>query len=149
MSSAAIKGVIAVSGVYRIPPGKLDLNLGGSDPHGFRFDEIAPFRGDHSTPLVARSGVPFRLNVFGAAFGDDPETRADASPITHVRPGLPPFLIFNAERDLPTLTLMAEEFDQALRLRLRLPAHSRRWPQSPFGHVHGHRGRRSGRPRYA
>jgi hypothetical protein len=52
--------------------------------------------------------------VFGPAFGDDPEERADASPVNHVRPGLPPFLILSAENDLPVLPGMAEEFHAAL-----------------------------------
>jgi acetyl esterase/lipase len=52
--------------------------------------------------------------VFGPAFGNDPQVRADASPVNHVRPGLPPFLILSAEKDLPTLPQMAEEFHQAL-----------------------------------
>ena len=32
----------------------------------------------------------------------------------HVRPGLPPVLLVNAEHDLPTLVEMADEFHQAL-----------------------------------
>jgi acetyl esterase/lipase len=115
LSTADIKGVIAVSGVYRIPAGKVDLLFGGTDPSSFRFDEIAPFRGDGPTVPASGGGLPLRLNVYGPAFGDDPEARADASPITHVRRGLPPFLIVHAERDLPTLALMAEQFHQALR----------------------------------
>jgi acetyl esterase/lipase len=117
LSPADIRGVIAVSGVYRIPPGKLDVRLGGNDSNSFRLDEVAPFRGDSGPPPVVRadSGVLLRLNVFGPAFGNDPDAREAASPIQHVRPGLPPFLIFTAERDLPTLTQMAEEFHQALR----------------------------------
>jgi acetyl esterase/lipase len=116
LSAADIKGVIAISGVYRVPPGKLDVRLGGIDRQSFRFDEIAPFRGDRGGPMtLGLGGVPFRLNVFGPAFGNDPDLREDASPIKHVRSGLPPFAIFHAERDLPMLTLMAEEFYQALR----------------------------------
>ena len=40
--------------------------------------------------------------------------REQASPITHVKPGLPPFLLIAAERDLPTLNPMGEEFAYAL-----------------------------------
>jgi acetyl esterase/lipase len=53
--------------------------------------------------------------VYGPAFGDDPKVRADASPLTHVRPGLPPFLVLTAEDDLPTLAGMATRFHDALR----------------------------------
>ena len=43
--------------------------------------------------------------------------------LTHVRRGLPPFLILVAEKDLPTLPEMAAEFHQALlREGCRCPA---------------------------
>jgi acetyl esterase/lipase len=56
----AIKGVIPLSGIYRLPEKLL--------------------------PMV---------------FGDDPAVRRLASPLTHVRAGLPPFLILFADRDYP------------------------------------------------
>jgi acetyl esterase/lipase len=59
-------------------------------------------------------GVPVSIDLYGLVFGDDPAVRADASPLNHVRPGLPPFLIFNAEKDLPTLPTMGEDFCKAL-----------------------------------
>jgi acetyl esterase/lipase len=117
LTTADIKGVIAVSGVYRIRPDRMSATLGGSGPGAFRFDEILPLRGESSPTGPSNgffAGVPMRLNVFGPAFGNDPKVRADASPVNHVRKGLPPFLIFCAERDLPTLSAMAEEFHQAL-----------------------------------
>ena len=117
LQTADIRGVIAFSGVYRIPPGKMSATLGGATPLAFRFDEMAPFRGGSGRawpPLPGVPGIPVRLNVFGPAFGNDPRVRADASPLCHVRPGLPPFLLFSAENDLPTLPEMAEEFRAAL-----------------------------------
>lgn len=39
--------------------------------------------------------------IFELAFGKDLDVRAQASPITHVRPALPPFLIMLGENDLP------------------------------------------------
>jgi len=45
-------------------------------------------------------------------FNDDKE---NASPITHVRPGAPPFLVEYAENDYPSLPAQAREFDAALR----------------------------------
>jgi len=116
LTTESIKGVIAVSGVYRIPPGKMKTTFGGAGANAFRFDEILPLRGvsGPGTPGTAFAGFPLRLNVFGPAFGDDPTVRADASPVNHVHPGLPPFLIFSAERDLPLLPAMAEEFCKAL-----------------------------------
>ena len=116
LGTEEIKGVIAVSGVYRIPPGKLDATWGGATPIAFRLDQVFPLREPGSESLLgtAMQGLPLKLNVFAPPFGDDPKVREDASPINHVRPGLPPFLIVCAERDLPTLLGMAEDFHQAL-----------------------------------
>jgi acetyl esterase/lipase len=105
-----IRGVVGVSGVYRITPGKVEATLGGS----FRLDEMFPLRSTTSTPSN-RGGIHLSVNVYAVGFGDDPQVRADASPINHVHPGLPPFLLINAENDLPTLPGMAEEFFQALK----------------------------------
>lgn len=113
-----VKGVIAVSGVYKIPEGKMRATLGGATPLAFRFDEMAPLRcgsGRAWPPLTFLPGIPICLNIFGPAFGNDPRVRADASPLYHVRTGLPPFLLFSAENDLPVLPEMADEFQQALR----------------------------------
>jgi acetyl esterase/lipase len=116
LCAADIRGVITVSGVYRIPDGKVGVRFGGTAPESFRFEEFLPLRRDGSgcAPLAIGPGVPLRLNIFGPPFGDDPQAREAASPVCHVRPGLPPFLIINADRDLPTLAPMAEEFHQAL-----------------------------------
>ncbi len=117
LSPEDVKGVIAISGVYRIPDGKLSVALGGSSPLSFSLDEVGPVRGAGGwswSRQLGLPGVPLSLNVFGPAFGDDPQTRAAASPVNHVRPGLPPFLLLSAEHDLPTLPGMAEEFQCAL-----------------------------------
>jgi len=55
------------------------------------------------------------VSPFSAIFGDDPKMREAASPIAHVERGLPPFLVLYAERDLPTLAAMAEEFGKTLK----------------------------------
>jgi acetyl esterase/lipase len=112
-----IKGVISVCGVYRIPPGDLHVTLGGTSPEAFRWDELLPVRsqGGRSWAYAAGlPGIPFDSNLFGKVFGDDPQVREDASPLNHVRPGLPPFLLCSASNDLPTLTGPAEEFHRAL-----------------------------------
>jgi acetyl esterase/lipase len=114
LSGADVRGVVAVSGVYRIPPGTFEATLGGTGDLAFRFDEVAPLRCARGRPWVTLPGIPVRLNVFGPAFGDDPKARADASPLSHVRAGLPPFLLISAENDLPTLQRMAREFRAAL-----------------------------------
>lgn len=105
-----IRGVVGVSGVYRIPAGKVDATLGGS----FRLDEMLGVRST-ATRTTNWLSVPFSLNVFGIAFGDDPQFRADASPINHVHAGLPPFLLINAGSELPTLAEMGEEFHRVLK----------------------------------
>jgi acetyl esterase/lipase len=115
LSHQDVRGVVALGGVYRIPPGKMALTLGGNGPNAARLDQMLPLRGgDEGKEPAAWPGIPLKLDVFGPAFGADPKARADASPLTHVRPGLPPFLLLSAERDLPTLPGMAEEFHRAL-----------------------------------
>src|SRR5262249_20696407 len=117
LGTGDIRGVISVSGVYRIPPGSLDVTLGGEGPVAFRLDELLPLREASQRDrwaLPAVPGAPVSVHVFGPVFGNDPETRAIASPLAHVRPGLPPFLLLSAENDLPTLPEMAEEFCMAL-----------------------------------
>ncbi len=112
-----VKGVISVSGVYRIPAGKLEVALGGASPLAVGLDEMTPVRGEGGWGITRRlglPGIPLSVNVFGPAFGEAPEVRQDASPVNHVRPGLPPFLLLAAETDLPTLPEMAEEFHRAL-----------------------------------
>jgi len=76
---------------------------------------MAPLRGASGSGFLGGAGLPMSLNVFGPAFGDDPLARADASPVNHVRKGLPPFLLFSAEHDLPMLPAMADGFHKALR----------------------------------
>ncbi|HWY86057.1 MAG TPA: hypothetical protein VNX28_05000, partial [Gemmataceae bacterium] len=115
LQTADIMGVIAICGVYRIPAGKYAFALGGSGPDGLGLNTMAPLRGASGSGLLGSAGLPMSLNVFGPAFGDDPRVRADASPVNHVRKGLPPFLLFSAEHDLPMLPAMADEFHKALR----------------------------------
>src|SRR5262249_1171787 len=56
-----------------------------------------------------------RVNPFGLVFGSDEGVRKQASPIEHVRRGLPPFLLLTAEDEVPSLPNMAEDFEAALR----------------------------------
>jgi arylformamidase len=48
------------------------------------------------------------------AFGDNPESLKLASPITHVRPDAPPFLVLSAAGDLPGFAVDAKKFGDAL-----------------------------------
>lgn len=117
--TADIGGTVCVSGVYRIPDGNADVRLGGNSPLSLRFTTMTPLRGEcaKAEPAVAdKSGLPISINVFGPAFGADPVARRLASPLHHVRRNLPPFLLINADHDLPLLPGMAEEMHRALLL---------------------------------
>jgi acetyl esterase/lipase len=47
LAAANIRGVVAVSGVYRIPPpGSIDYALGGAGPRSLRIDQHFPLRGE-------------------------------------------------------------------------------------------------------
>ena len=94
-----IRGVIPISGVYRIHD--VQINAGVSPPR-------------ESRQANAANG-PNRPPPFSFVFGSDPSVRRDASPLVHVKPGLPPFLVLYADRDMMTLPDMAREFDAALR----------------------------------
>lgn len=115
MSPADLRGVIAVSGVYRIPPGPMSLCVGGGGPRALWPDQMWPMRGD-SAPSIRRwvPGLPITINLFAPIFGDDPRQCERASPLFHVRKNMPPMLLLTAEHDLPTLGAMADEFHKAL-----------------------------------
>jgi acetyl esterase/lipase len=115
LGTADVKGVITFSGVCDIPDGDLAVSLGGVGPEAFRLDEVLPFRGLWTSVSAYLPGIPLHVDVFGTAFGEDAKARAEASPRKHVRPGLPPFLLLCAEKELPTLTEMAKAFDERLR----------------------------------
>jgi acetyl esterase/lipase len=115
LTTADLKGVISASGVYRIPAGKVEVTLGGAGPTGAGVDRMLPLRGSGSLALGAvLPPLPTAVDVYGPVFGDDPGARRAAAPLSHVRRGLPPFLLLVAEKDLPTLAPMADEFHQAL-----------------------------------
>ena len=53
--------------------------------------------------------------ILGNVFGNDPENKVKASPITHVRKDLPPFLILCADKELPLCTSAdCKKFQKAL-----------------------------------
>jgi acetyl esterase/lipase len=85
-----IRGVIGVSGVY-----VLDPNLVSAGPGAAEMPK--------SPPMMLKS-----------VFGGEARTYSDASPIAHVAPGLPPFLLAYANRDIPTLPAQAVAFQEAL-----------------------------------
>jgi acetyl esterase/lipase len=99
LDQRAICGVIGVSGVYRIPD--VPVRVGGRWEIGNWFLEIE----DRDLQLA-----PLRL-----VFGSDSAARKEASPITYVRPGLPPFLIITGDLELPIIKPNAREFADALK----------------------------------
>jgi acetyl esterase/lipase len=94
LSRKNVSGVLAVSGVYRIPD-KLSFLM--------------------TTDGGLGAKVELQTNPFDLIFGKDPKARESASPLCHVSAGLPPFLLLYADHDLPLLPDMAEEFAKALK----------------------------------
>lgn len=109
----AIRGVIGVSGVYSIPEPKeiaqvmagMLSGLSMSDPPG----DSAPRPGE----LLRKASA--WLDPFSLVFGRDRRQQRLASPLAHVRPGLPPFLLLYARKDLPLLDGMARTFAAELK----------------------------------
>lgn len=58
---------------------------------------------------------PGPFNVYQIVFGADPQQRRDASPITHVGPNRPPFLILYAQFDFPGFDAQARQLLSGLR----------------------------------
>jgi arylformamidase len=119
---SVVKGVISVSGVYRIPA--LNLNFTLPKQAGAALDVLAQLLADPAAskgktvlPVAPQDPIQVRIpvNLFEVPFGSNEDTCRDASPLCHVRPGLPPFLIVNADCDWPLLPEMAVEFVRALK----------------------------------
>ena len=110
---AALRGVIAVCGVYRIP--KPDEFAEMANDMLKAFQAAGGGRAALSTVLTLLMRGGRDLNLFRLVFGEGDKVRAQASPLSHVRKGLPPFLLLYAEAELPKLAGMAVEFARALR----------------------------------
>ena len=109
---AAIKGVMAVSGIYRMPTSDefdaiLESMVGGLT----QWSNNAPYMAVLGPALLRQKHA---LNPFRLAFGENRAAATKAAPLSHVRKGLPPFLLLYAERELPTVDAMAAEFAKAL-----------------------------------
>jgi len=103
LNSSHIKGVVSVSGVYEIP--HLDLNFFSGKPSPKSSSGLSEFLDQFDLQLSPLSPV----------FGSDGKVLRNASPINHVKPGLPPFLLINAVDDLPLLPEMAQDFAATLK----------------------------------
>jgi acetyl esterase/lipase len=89
-----IRGVVSVSGVYCLNDLALEMTFG------------KPEKG---------LAVSLRASPLYPVFGADSRALRQASPVTHVRPGLPPFLLINAGLDYFPLRSMTREFAAALK----------------------------------
>ncbi len=110
---AAIRGVISVSGVYRIPAPREFQAMTTEMFNGLKMKMGGPDGGKMLASTALALPLLF-LQPIATVFGDDPVVCKQASPLTHVHKGLPPFLLLYAERDLPQLPEMAREFARAL-----------------------------------
>jgi acetyl esterase/lipase len=109
---AALRGVIAVCGVYRIPAEDEFREMFGECLSCLRVGKT-PVVPSALIPVLARHGTG-RLSLMRMVFGEGEEVRRQASPVAHVRPGLPPFLVLYATMEVPRLADMAVEFVEAL-----------------------------------
>ncbi len=66
-------------------------------------------------PISGVFTINARAKLFNSIFGDDAEICKAASPLTHVGPKQPPFLVLHAENDLPGLSAQSETFHAALK----------------------------------
>ncbi len=130
LSRKDIRGVMALSGVYRIPE-KVEFSL---------------------TPPDSKVGVSVevRTNPFDFVFGKDAKVREGASPVCHVCAGLPPFLLVNAESDLPLLPENGRRIRQGPQgEEVRCAAAPGEGPDTQRPGLPGHQARRSGGQRHA
>jgi acetyl esterase/lipase len=96
-----VRGAVPISGVYSLE--KLDFNLN----LGLRL-------GGADRPMV-QGEVDRHGTLLGKVFGNDPAVWKGASPLCHVGPHRPPFLIIYAKRDFPTCDRMSEQFCKKLK----------------------------------
>jgi acetyl esterase/lipase len=110
---AGLCGVVGISGVYRIPPPEEFRKMSAAIVEHLVARSTSPRLAGVLTPVLLRASES--LNPFALVFGSDPAVQKQASPLYHVHKGLPPFLLLCADRDVPGLEKMAEDFAAALR----------------------------------
>lgn len=83
------------------------------DPIYFKTEKVNP---NSIKGVISISGVyEIPKIILGNVFGNDPEKKVNASPITHARRDLPPFLILCADKELPLCTSAdCKKFQKAL-----------------------------------
>jgi acetyl esterase/lipase len=105
MDRAAIRGVIGICGVYSVPDDAQFFAMARAWLLGMRVPGMV------KNALLRNADA---INPFRMAFGAGDDVRRDASPITHVRSGLPPFLLLSAAKEVVGLRGMAEAFARSL-----------------------------------
>ncbi len=60
--------------------------------------------------ITSMVNTPWGKSFIDTAFGDNPTTWKEASPISHIKVSIPPFLIITAERDFEPIKKQAETF---------------------------------------
>jgi acetyl esterase/lipase len=110
---AALRGVASVSGVYRIPAAPEFRKMASRIVQNLVESKAPEHLAAFLTPMLLKATEA--LNPFALVFGTDRDVQTKASPLSHVRKGLPPFLLLVAEREVPGLAQMAEDFADALR----------------------------------
>jgi acetyl esterase/lipase len=111
---AALRGVVSFSGVYRIPDREEFKKMAGHILDGLAARSDKQKRTRAVLIPALRWATP-GLNPFPLVFGWSRKAQVQASPLTHVRKGLPPFLLLNAQREIPGLADMTADFAAALR----------------------------------
>lgn len=109
---AALKGVVGISGVYRIPNANEFARI--ADTIITSWQKADPRSVIALSAPVLTIARPV-LNPFWIVFGDSALVQKKASPLAHVRKGLPRFLLLYTGAEPPTLDDMAKEFAGALR----------------------------------
>jgi acetyl esterase/lipase len=108
----ALRGVVALSGVYRVPdPDEFQVMSEGIIRH-LAGDPTRRGMSRLMTPVL--KAVAKNVNPFELVFGRSREVQDQASPLHHVHKGLPPFLLVTAEYEVPRLRVMADDFAAAL-----------------------------------
>jgi len=105
----AVKAVVGISGVYRIPDQAEIAKVGGNLVAG-----LLGVGGPPAMPAWLRKpGEVF--NPLATVFGTDRTAYPAASPITHVRKDLPPHLVLYSGLEIPPLGEQAAEYADTLR----------------------------------
>ena len=106
----SIRAVVSLSGVYRVPEEEEFRAMATA-----AIDNLVAEDDTNSFMRPALFAFSKRFNPFRMVFGDDPDVCKKASPICHVRKGLPPMLLLTAEREIPGIRAMTADFAKALR----------------------------------